>query len=489
MPDITQDEALKLIAEVEDKARRGLYKTYREYYDGCHDTQITARQRKYLEVKIGQEFNVNYFPVVVDALSERLRVTGFDADAYSETIWEWFEYNRGDALQAVIHSAAVRDGDAYAIAEWNEYDNMPYWEFEQAYDGNEGVEVIYSDKARNNPLFAFKRWGNRMNVYYFGRVEKYEKSGADWALLETLPWTVDGSINGQGLGLPVVHFRNRDQGFSYGRSEGADIIPVQNALNKSVIDMVAAADTTAFRIYWMLGDDPSGIETQPGSWVFSTKPPTGEDGAEIGYFPGEDLTNMIAIKDTFVTEIARISRTPLSLFQMSGNVAAEGTLKQQEGGLVARAKDRQVTFGNAWEDLVRVSIWMHNAFSPESEIPEDLRISTLWADPETRNDLAFIEMLKVKRELNVPIETLWAEMGYDDTKIEDFKAGSEYALFVATNTALMWKAIAEASGSMIPVETILRMIGFDEKKMAEFGTQRLAAIQLAQEDTVPEVGL
>jgi len=48
------------------------------------------------------------------------------------------------------------------------------------------------------------------------------------------------------LGVPVVHFRNNDQGYDYGASELSSVIPLQNALNKTIIDLLASADTSAF---------------------------------------------------------------------------------------------------------------------------------------------------------------------------------------------------------------------------------------------------
>ena len=100
-----------------------------------------------------------------------------------------------------------------------------------------------------------------------------------------LPWTRTGTADGEPLGLPVIHFKNKDQGYNYGQSELKNIIPLQDALNKTIIDLIAAADTTAFRIYWMVGDDPSGVQVAPGSWVYSTRPSSGEDCGQHGLLP------------------------------------------------------------------------------------------------------------------------------------------------------------------------------------------------------------
>jgi hypothetical protein len=454
MPDLRTDvkaSFLTWLANAEAD-RESSYRVYREYYDGDHDTQLTERMRRYLQVKTSQDFRSNYCPIVVDALAERLTVTGFECEGQDETLWDWWTRGRMDATQGVVHLGTVRDGDAYLLVEWDKENGRPIFYFEPAFDGGEGIKVIYDD-ATNKPKLATKRWRiqtgegagyvRRMNVYYPERVEKfvssdrefegawqpYQEPGEPWPL----PWTRTGTANGEPLGLPVVHFKNLDQGYNYGQSELKNVIPLQDALNKTIIDLVAAADTTAFRIYWMVGDDPSGVQVAPGSWVYSTRPSSGEDSASLGYFPGEDLSNLIALKDSMAIEIARVSRTPVSYFQVSGQRPAEGTLKQEESGLVGKAQDRQVGFGNSWEDALLLARRLWNTFGTGAQLDETQIIEASWQDAETRNDQLLLETLKIKSELGVPKEQLWAEMGYNAGDIERMQAMAEEAEAASAN--------------------------------------------------------
>jgi len=464
MPDDVRISFLEWLAN-EDADRQARYVAYREYYDGDHDTQLTARQRKYLQIKIGEEFNDNYCPIVVDALAERLTVTGFNAGKNTDLatqLWDWWKASRMDAVQGVTHLAATRDGDGYILVEWDNDGDRPNWTFEPAYNGTEGVKVHYSKDRRRQVAFASKRWrvegedvkragkARRLNLYYPDRIEKYVSyddvyEGAWQPYIEEgqpwpLPWTVGNVPPGQyrdndhtdpanwepnesaePLGVPVVHFQNKDQGYNYGQSELKNVIPLQNALNKAIIDLLATADTTGFPLFYMLGDDPSGLTTAPGSWIYSLRPPSGDESVSVGKIDAEDLSPLIAFKDSIVTEIARVSRTPLSYFQTSGARAAEGTLKQEEVGLVARALDRQVSFGNAWEDCMSLAIRLHNTFG-EGGLDEEQQISTQWADPQTRNEKEHLEMLEIKSRLGVPRETLWAEMEYDAEEIATMRA-------------------------------------------------------------------
>lgn len=422
-----------------DAKQQAQYVAYREYYDGDHDTQLTKRQRRYLQLKIGEEFNCNLCGIVVDALAERLTVTGFQVpDGETDLLADWWRVNRMDGLQGIVHLSTIRDGDSYLIVDWDEENKAPRFTAEAAYDGTEGVHVIYSKERRGLPEKAFKYWRieqgegvgakRRLNMYFPDRVEKYVSNetqfdgnfvpyvGEDGEWM--YPWTTK---EGEPLGLPVIHFRNIDQGYNYGQSELKNVVPLQNALNKSVIDLIAAADTTGFRIYWMMGDDPSGLDLGPGSWVYSTRPTTGAESVKVGYFPGENLNYLIALKDAFAMDVARVTRTPISYFQLTKQRPSAETLRMEEIGLVARAKNRQISFGNAWENAIMLARRLHNVFGG-GKLDEKAVLESQWEDPETRNEKLHLEALKIKSDLGVPAEQVWAEMGYDQEQIAVMRA-------------------------------------------------------------------
>lgn len=411
--------------ESQEDERYAGYQVFRDYYEGEHDTQLTARMRRFLELQTGQDFNLNLCPIVVDALAEKLKVTGFDCESNPEILWEWWRRSRMDAVQAVVHLSAVRDGDTYLLGEWSNEHKRPYLTQEMAFNGTQGVHVVYSDEQRNVPVVAIKRWivtsgenvkTRRTNLYYPDRIEKYTDGGTGQTWMEYTeegqPWPIPWPLGT----IPIIHFRNRDLGYSYGLSELNDPIPVQNAANKTLIDLLAAADTTGFRIYTKTGGKLDGATLAPGSALWDENPE-----AKFGSLEPADLEGLISLKDSLCADIAKITRTPLSMFQLTGQVAAEGTLKQQEAGLVSKARDRQTVFGNSWEDAMYLCRKLHNAFGPGG-LDEEAEISTLWMDPESRNEKEHLEALGIKREkLEIPRRTLWAEAGYDPQQIEDME--------------------------------------------------------------------
>lgn len=458
MPDAVKVSFLEWLA-TEDQERQDGYNKYRDYYEGEHDAQLTDRQRRYLQIKDDQEFNVNLCPVVVDSLAERLTVTGFMAEkGQDEILWQWWTDNRMDGVQKNVHTAAIRDGDGYVMVGLDNEHGRPTFTHEPAFNGTDGVKIHYASEQRQVAVFASKRWRiesengddagyrRRLNLYYPDRVEKYVSDQrafeGNWVRYQEegdnfwpIPWT-DGS--GQPLGVPIIHWRNQGRGYDYGRSELVDAIPVQNALNKSVIDLLSTADLMGFPLYYMLGDDPSALSIAPGAVIYSNKP---ANEVTFGKIPPSDLTPMSAIVDQFKITMAQVTRTPVSFFQISGHRPAEGTLKQEEAGLVAKAKDRQVYFGNSWEDAMMLARRLAGVYGEPMD--ETITISTQWADAETRNEREHLETLKIKKEaLGIPLQRLWAEAGYDADEIAEMEESDEYAarLAMQRNAALMFSS-------------------------------------------------
>jgi hypothetical protein len=439
----------------DETARQNNYIKYREYYDGDHDTLLNERLKKFLSVKGDEEeFNFNLCPIVVDALAERLKVTGFDTgdSDQGQTMWEWWDANNMDGKQGIVHMSAVRDGDHYTLVEWDNDNKRPKLSNELACTGGEGVKVHYSQENKGEIDYASKRWiaktgdgagkFRRMNLYFDDHVEKYQSSEGEYegnwrpyidppmpgaAVGTEQPgelgacgwywWTDTGEQSGKPLGVPIVHFKNKDQGYDWGQSELKDIIPQQNALNKSVIDLLASSDVAAFRILVGRGDKWNALSIYPGVIANSEKPPS---EADLTAIEGEDPAKLIAVVDKFTMTIAQVSRTPISYFQTSKERPAEGTLQQEESGLVAKAEKCQTDFGNSWERMMVIARRLANAFG-NAKMDEEQSIDVQWKEAQTRNELQHLQVLLLKQQLGVPHKQIWREMGYNDKQIAEFE--------------------------------------------------------------------
>lgn len=431
-------------------ARQEEYILYREYDDGVHRTQLTERQRQYLQAAHGIEFTANYCPMVIDAKANRLKINAFDCEdsAQKDKLWDWWRKNKMDAKQNVVHRAAIRDADSFVLVEWDNEAKMPRFHYEPAYAGD-GVMVYYSDERRDEIEFASKHWRiskgpnagkqRRLNLYFPDRIEKYisdddsdygkylpyevdaDEIGMGYLGLAGINWWTDNRTQtGKPLGIPIVHFKHNDKGESFGTSHLADVVPIQDAVDKALIDLLGAMDTDAFDILVGYGSTEwENIRVGPGAIAGISK---GPDTAKLERVSGGDsTTKLLAGYSALVMEIARISGTPLSYFQISGQVAAEGTMKQQEIALVSQVEKTQTDFGNSWETVLTIARRLENAFG-EGGMDEDELIEAVWKQAESRNDMEQAQTLAIRvGQLGVSETQAQTEMGYNETEIAAFK--------------------------------------------------------------------
>lgn len=441
------DYCVQQMREREDK-----YRIYREYYDGDHDVQFIDRLKAFIGAKAGinLDFSVNYCPMVVQAKASRLNIKGFKTeDDSSKTFETWWQKNRMDALQGIVHLAAIRDADTFVLVEWDKVAKMPRYTHEKAYCGH-GVMVHYSDERANEIKFASKQWiinygehtgkQRRLNLYLPNRIERYMDNDEAAGLGQWLPyldesdptvflgdgvygkagiswWTRDGTEFGEPLGIPIIHFKDNDSGDCYGNGLLGRVIPLQDALNKTEIDLLAAMDVEGFGLMVGYGANWEGVRVGPGALVHTQKPKT---EAQMERLAGSNPVGMLAVKSDIVMDIARVTGTPLSYLQSTGQIASADTLKQQETALVAGIKKAQVDFGNAWEDCLNMGRKLFNVFG-NGTLSEEIIIETIWDSAESRNDKEETETLAIQVEkIGVSQDKAQEKLGYDAEDREAF---------------------------------------------------------------------
>lgn len=433
----------------EELARERAVVKARAYHDGEQSTFLNARLREflYLGKETGEpDFHLNVCRSVVSAVTERLLVSRFDSadKTLAARAWEIWQDNRLDAGQDDVHEGAIRDGEYFVLVDWDTAQRRvrftPHQRFTDGTVSGDGFgcKIFFPDDNPALPaLYACKRWTEvmeqgrarqRITLYYPERVEKYASAGAVWEPVQDkgdLSWPlawVDSA--GQPLGVPVIQF-----GTPGLRPEAWDAIPLQNAINKTLIDLLASADLTAFRIFAALGWIPTSdgqppaedgsnlLVMAPGQIIYTTRP---KDEAGFEAIEPADLSPLLDLLQQLVLYLASISSIPGSRFQIIRQVMAEGTLKQQIEPLLAKIRRRQVLLGNAWENCFYIARKLANTFGGES-LSEDAKLSTQWADLETRNEKEHLETLKLKKELGVTQEQIWSEMGYDQEQIAQMR--------------------------------------------------------------------
>ena len=422
--------------------RREDYELAQRYYNGQHDTAITDRLKKFLHPRL--TFRDNFCDVVVDALSERLKIIGISGNDENIDEWAWnlWRENRMDSIQGIIHTEAITLGDSYVLCDWDNNNQRPRWTQQMA----EMIVPHYNEVTRRMD-WASKKWlqhreigddpETRLNLYFEDRLEKYIARGGVWSRHldeddETwpLPWTAP---DGTPLGVPIIHFKNRPLGQDFGKSEIMNVIPLQDLLNKTLIDLVMVLDTQAFPQRYTVNIDhgSSRLDIMPGSVTeFHTEM---EGGGQVGQWGHADVGGILSSIQSLVQHIAGISRTPQHLFQVVGGAPSGEALKTAESGVVRKAQDRMVNFGNAWEDCIYFALRLQNAFGTAIPVPDPLHVELEWDDPETRNEESHLNTLKAKMELGVTKHQIWRELGYSQEVIEQMEEESTAEKVADTN--------------------------------------------------------
>jgi Phage portal protein, SPP1 Gp6-like len=448
----------------EERERQAQIVRVRAYHAGDQDTYLTARLKEFLNVggQDDDDFNFNLVRGVVEAATERVIVSGFKCldDASAQWAANLWRLQRLDNKQDDVHDWAVRDGESFMLIGWDEQAQLPQYLPHERYTDpevggtGEGCKATYANDDPNQPmLFGSKRWieylGNgearqRLTVYYPERIEKFYMTGGSWL---PLPPAVEGDsawplpwVDGQGLplGIPLIHFSNPEI-----RPEATDALPLQNAVNKTLIDILAAADSSAFRIFKAFGwypttdgqppaaDESNWLMLAPGQIVGSMNTDGSFDAIE-----GSDPAALVNVLQQLIYYIAIVTRTPMSRYQFTGLVAAEGTLKQQNESLLAKVARKLSRFGDAWEDALALGRRLQNVYGG-GDLDETQRFETIWTNPEKRDRLQELQALQIEKDsLSVPLQMLWQKAGYKPDEIEQMLAMRESELQMQARVAL-----------------------------------------------------
>lgn len=439
------DQAFLRSAAKVDPHRVEEYGRAESYYDGNQKTKLTDRAAQFLE-NSGLEFNENFCETVVDALAERLRITGVtcDSDPLADFIWgTLWNRNRLDAHQGRITTEILKKGDGYLVVDFDAAKGYPT----VVYNAPERCQVAYEDGVK---VWAAKTWDTsakgplnpagravvRMNVYWPDRIEKFYRLSSDeagsWAIWVDegdASWPIDWTHgDSKPIGIPVFHLANKPRADKFGRAEHRGTIPQQDALNKKLIDLASIEDTLGFPQRYIAGDDATTqLSTVPGAiWRSADK------GTTFGQFEAAALEGTLASIEAQLLRLAARARMPGHMIVLSGDAPSGESQQTAESGLVAKAEDRALILGEEWIAVLRmmaVLASLHGeaeyapGLSPEEIEQANLNVS--WDDPRTRNEKEHMEMLLLWKEAGVSQKTILSKIPGIDAEQELKNAEAE----------------------------------------------------------------
>lgn len=421
---MTQTELLTQLLQRLDEPVAA-YTALDRYYDGTQPLAFLSPEAK---VALGTRFGrmaSNIPRLAVTALAERLRITGFRA----ADVWaEWIR-NDLDQTSGVAHREALLFGDSYVIV-WADALGRPTVTIESAKQ-----VAVQRDPATRQITAAVKRWETKTTteaaLYLPDRIVRLRANSTGATI--TGFNTVETIANPLGV-VPVVNLRNSDRLLDdFGSSEIDDLMPLVDALNKTLADLMVTSEYVGRPRRWATGieltEEPvldvngDPVLDEDGQPVMREVNPIPEghramisenDQAKFGQLNAADLGGYEAAVRVILGQIMAVSTLPAHYVGVfTDNPASADALRAAEASLTARAEARQATFGRAWEQVARLIVAIRDGVDPTT-----VECRVQWADATTRSVAQEADaVVKLHQAGLLPASYALAKLGYSDDEI------------------------------------------------------------------------
>jgi len=338
----------------------------------------------------------NFAELVVEAVRERMKVTGFRTGADSDDLgdkeaWRIWQANELDADSGMLHRAKLVMGDAYAMI--------------GGVDPEIGAAVITPEDPREvitehdsvrkrKVIAALKVFCDdtvgldKAILFLPGKVYKAARQSNDantYSLgdLGAWEWMPNTPETWPSLTIPVVRFPNRADLSGCSKGEFEPHLPILDRINYEILQRLEIATMQAFKQRGIKGLPQIGPDGKEIDYtdVFSADPgalwqlPATADIWESGQ------VDLSGIRDSIrhdVQDLAAVTRTPLFyLTPDAANGSAEGASLAREG-LVFKTEDRLLETGESWEATEAIAFDL----AGDKERAKRTDMEVIWASPE-----------------------------------------------------------------------------------------------------------
>lgn len=372
---------------------RSQTKLYNDYYEGIHTLQQ-------LGLAIPEELKrftvmVNWPRVTVDAVEQRLDVTGFrmpGTDQADAALWDIWQYNNMDERSGFAHTDALAIGRSYVCVGSNAEDpDYPIVTVESPHE-----MVAIRDPRTHRVTAGLRLYGAGLAVtgaVVDNRATLYLPNETRWLILDGGQWVDEYDPDIHNLGtVPVVPFVNRNRATRTstntleGVSEMFDVIPIADSASRALTNAQLATETVAVPQKYVLGMSKGDFVDGAGNplpvWAayFGSVWANQNKDATVGQLPSADLGNFEQMIDMYSRLASGITGLPIEYFGLK--TANAPTAEGQRAGdtrLIKKAERRQTTFGNSWEATNSLVL----RFRDGEWNTDARRMETLWVDAGT----------------------------------------------------------------------------------------------------------
>jgi hypothetical protein len=411
-------------------------RTLDAYYNGDHPLAFASDRFREAFGGLFHTFADNWCDLVVDAVEERLNVEGFrygTDPTGDKKAWNIWQANNLDAESQIAHTEALKLGSCNVLVWAGDDPKTPQVTVEHP---RESIVACAAENRRKR-LAALKRWVDDDGfgyafvylpeaIYKFRSVARLTSQHPSWYGVKWSEWAPpreDWPLRNPFGVVPMVPLVNRPSLMDrHGRSELATVIPVQNAVNKMVADMLVASEYAAFRQRWATGyeipEDPdTGRPIEQFRAAVSRLWVSDDENTKFGDFAETNLANFVNAIEMLVQHISSQTRTPPHYFFLRGQFPSGESIKSAESGLVKKARRKMRHFGETWEEVMRLSFLVVG----DKRRSQVTNAETIWGDPETRIESAHVDAVIKKLAAGVPRQQIWEELDYSPQQIDRFE--------------------------------------------------------------------
>ncbi len=435
-PDL--DRAYKVLA-----GKLSPYGNIWNYYDGDQPLMYTAKRMRELFDDLDMAtFVENWCAVVIDSANDRINLSGITTkDATASKLLEdiWSELDLG--LEASdVHEAALVIGESYIIVGEHEEEKVQVY-----YNDPRLVHLFYQPGNPKEKWYGAKWWVGgdnhiRMTLYYDDYFEYYRSSKKADNVTSSKAFVLHNPTDEEGGDMPaheygqvpIFHYRLERRKV---KGDLVNAIPIQNAINKLVTDLMVAAEFGAFKQRYIVSNaDTAALKNAPNE-IWEIPADDGEGGSvQVGEFDATDLNNYIQSIDHLASAVAIITRTPKHyLFQQGGTPSGEALIAM-EAPLNKRCKDHIDKFTPVWKEVAQFILKILGTDVDKKDILVN------FDKPETVQPKTEAEIRTHGKNVGIPLKTLLRDEGKDEAwikQMEKDKKEEQEAAKASLGAALM----------------------------------------------------
>jgi hypothetical protein len=388
------------------------------YYRGEHRMAFSTAQYREVFGTLFSRFADNWCDLVVDASAERLRVEGFRFGTDQEAdvdAWDIWQRNKMDAESDMAHTDAIKLGATYVLVGVDDGGKASM----QVEPADQAIVALDPAQGRHR-LAGLRSWTDEFKIehcalYLPDEVVWWRREAG--ATGETAgKWELDIGSGSNPLGVvPLIPLANAPTlGDRLGRSDIERVIPLQDAVNKLCADMIVASEFAAYPQRWATGIEipvnPETGEKMAPNFLGGADRVWGveSDQARFGNFQVAELASYVRAIEMCIQHVAAQTRTPPHyLLGSSGAFPSGESLKATETGLVAKVRRKQLSFGEGWEEAIRLAFQVEG----DKKRAETVEVETIWANPESRLVAETVDAAVKLAGIGVPRPALWEYVG------------------------------------------------------------------------------